>query len=151
MTRTLRDSRRTLLLVCCSVVAGFIVGYPLKISILRLHSPRDYAYNYTFWFILLFLSLLLGYRSGGESRTRPFITTAAGLLLGYLSSFVGYGVLLVSLGQQSAVTRDITHLGFLFVFPLLTFGWAIGGIAALSFYLLARTVSRETAPPNRPR
>lgn len=128
------DSARGLLIAVCSVGVAFLAGYPLHISLLRVHSPKDYVYNAIFWGSLLAAMILISTRWLRAGK-RWWIPVICGIAIGYGSSLVGYAGLIAAVGRVQNLKESADFL-FVLAFPLIAFGWLLGGIAATSAYAM---------------
>ena len=125
----------------CAVGIAFVVGYPLHISALRLHSARDYVYSAVFWSVLL--TVLIVTRSRWlQTRKHWWLAALSGVAMGYGSSLIGYASLVVAVGRVQNL-KEAADVLFVLSFPLIAFGWMLGGIAAICAYALDRLFSGQ--------
>lgn len=130
-----------LLITCCSIGVVFSFGYPFHISLLRLHSSKDYVYSAVFWSLLLATLIVARakWRNGRGQWWKPILGGAA---LGYVSSLLSYAVLVTAVGRVHTF-REFSDILFVLFFPLVTFGWLIGAASAVCAHILDGLLLRE--------
>lgn len=118
------------MITCCSAVIAFALGYPLHISLLRVHSSKDHVYSAEFWGVLVAALTVIQWKWTKERQSwwRPLLR---GVVVGYGSSLIGYTALVIAVGRVQNLRTSSDSL-YVLLFPMVAFGWLMEGVLRCS-------------------